>query len=164
MRRLIQAAVLIIVATFAVVIGESTAWACSCAEPNEAQSVEWSDLTFVGVVVDIDRPLLSQSSGDDMRVHFAVESVSKGAQTTEVTIRTSQDSASCGAEFVEGTRYRVHSLAGRTSLCDNNVALGAAPEVPLESDVPYLWIAIAAGGVLVLIGIVIAMRRRRATP
>ena len=166
MRRLIHAALLVLMTGFAVALGPAPAWACSCAGPqSESEYVEWSDLTFTGVVVDIDEPAFAQSSGDAVSVRFSVETVAKGSSDPTVTIRTALHEASCGYGFTEGVRYRVHALNGETSLCSGNEPLGAAPEVPLESDFPYTWIAVAVGAVLVIGGImVIRLRRRPAEP
>ncbi|GHJ46656.1 hypothetical protein Cs7R123_39980 [Catellatospora sp. TT07R-123] len=154
-------AVLLTTATVLVLGPTSTACACSCAEPNATRSLEWADLAFMGVVVDVDRPLLNDGSGE-LVARLKVESVTKGTAGDEVEIRTSVEGPSCGFDFVEGNRYLVFSQDGHTDLCAGNQLLGPAPEVPLASDVPYgVLTATGAGVLIVALTAWLLLRRRR---
>lgn len=156
----------LVVMTAGLVVGPvSTACACSCAEPNPTENTAWADLVFVGVVVDIDRPAFSMSSGDLMTAWLTVEQVQKGSAQGRVAVRTAIEGPSCGFDFVEGNRYLIYSREGQTSLCSGNQLIGAAPETELDSDVPVA--ALVAGGVTVLVvalGLWWVLRRRRPGP
>ena len=81
-----------------------------------------SDVVFVGTVRDI-----ATVSGADLhsrvRVEFEDVSASRGAQGTELSVFTSDDSASCGYAFIPGERYVVYAYRSKdgarihTSIC-----------------------------------------------
>lgn len=166
MRRLWGHVAALMVLTSVLVVGPSgTACACSCAEPNTAENTAWADLVFVGVVVDLDRPAFSMSSGDLMTARLTVEQVHKGSATGHVEVKTAIEGPSCGFDFVEGNRYLIYSREGQTSLCSGNKLIGAAPEVDLEGDVPVT--ALLGGGAVVLLavlGLWWVLRRRTGQP
>ncbi|MEV0455567.1 hypothetical protein [Catellatospora methionotrophica] len=162
MRRVWGHVAALLVLTSVLVVGPSgTACACSCAEPNTAENTAWADLVFVGVVVDVDRPAFSMSSGDLMTARLTVEQVRKGSATGHVEVKTAIEGPSCGFDFVEGSRYLIYSRDGQTSLCSGNELLGAAPEVELDRDVPIA--ALAAGAVVLIAAVAVwwVLRRRR---
>ncbi|GIG01258.1 hypothetical protein [Catellatospora citrea] len=166
MRRLWGHFAALMVLTSVLVVGPSgTACACSCAEPNTAENTAWADLVFVGVVVDVDRPAFSMSSGDLMTARLTVEQVRKGSATGHVEVKTAIEGPSCGFDFVEGNRYLIYSRDGQTSLCSGNELLGAAPEVELEGDVPVTAL-LGGGAVVLLAGLALwwVLRRRSASP
>ncbi|MBV1852240.1 hypothetical protein [Catellatospora tritici] len=153
-------AVVLSTASLLVLGPTTTACACSCADFKPAESLDWADLAFTGVVVDIDRPLLNDGSGD-LTATLKVESVVKGQATGEVEVKTAVEGPSCGFDFVEGNRYFVYSREGRTDLCIGNKSLGSAPEVPLSGDMPYgVLIATGATVVIVVLGGWLLLRRR----
>ncbi|WP_144119895.1 EGFR-like transmembrane domain-containing protein [Catellatospora sichuanensis] len=149
--------------TAALVIGPAgTACACSCAEPDPVKNAEWADLVFVGVVVDVDRPVFSTSTADLMTARLTVEQVRKGNAAGHVEVKTAMEGPSCGFDFVEGNRYLIYSREGQTSLCSGNQLLGAAPEVELEGDMPVA--VLVGGGAVVLIAAIVlwwVLRRRQ---
>ncbi|MDI1464154.1 hypothetical protein QEZ54_24505 [Catellatospora sp. KI3] len=154
-------AVVLSTASLLVLGPTTTACACSCAESKPAESLEWADLAFTGVVVDTDRPLLNGGSGD-LTATLKVESVVKGQAVGEVEIKTAVEGPSCGFDFVEGNRYFVYSREGRTDLCIGNKSLGAAPEVPVNGDLSYgVLVATGAAVVIVALGGWLLLRRRR---
>jgi hypothetical protein len=155
------------------------AYACSCVQPgppvqarDEAQSV------FAGTVSAI------SGEGNGLLVTFDVEQFWKGPEGPQLTILTSNNSASCGVEFVEGEKYLVYGFSqdGRlsTNLCSrtttfanaNNdlAALGAGTPAPVEASTPQTevstglpWLPFALGGAglaVVIIGAVVIARRR----
>ncbi|WP_155369258.1 hypothetical protein [Catellatospora vulcania] len=164
MRRLWGHFAALMVLTSVLVVGPSgTACACSCAEPDPVENTAWADLVFVGVVVDIDRPAFSTSTGDLMTARLTVEQVRKGTAQGPVEVKTAMEGPSCGFDFVEGNRYLVYSREGQTSLCSGNELLGAAPEVELEGDVPVA--ALIGGGAVLLVAALAlwwVLRRRSA--
>lgn len=153
------------VMTSALIVGPmSPACACSCAEPDPVENAAWADLVFVGVVVDLDRPAFSMSSGDLMNARLTVERVDKGNAVGHVDVKTPIEGPSCGFDFVEGTRYLIYSRDGQTSMCAGNRVLGAAPEVELDSDVPVAAL-VAAGTTVVVVTLALWwVLRRRSTP
>ncbi|MEV4414983.1 hypothetical protein [Catellatospora sp. NPDC049609] len=164
MRRVWGYLAALVVMSSALVLGPSSpACACSCAEPDPVENAAWADLVFVGVVVDLDRPVFSTSSGDLMTARLTVERVDKGSAAGHVDVRTAIEGPSCGFDFVEGNRYLIYSRDGQTSLCAGNKLLGAAPEVALDSDVPLVALA-AAAGTAVLVALILwrVLRRRGA--
>ncbi|GAB4056456.1 hypothetical protein [Catellatospora paridis] len=165
MRRLWGHLAALMVLTSVLVVGPAgAACACSCAEPDPVENAAWADLVFVGVVVDIDRPAFSMSSGDLMTARLTVEQVRKGSAAGHVDVQTAIEGPSCGFDFVEGNRYLIYSRDGQTSLCSGNQLLGAAPDVELEGDVPVT--ALLGGGAVVLLaglGLWWVLRRRSAS-
>ncbi|MFC7528986.1 hypothetical protein [Actinoplanes sp. GCM10030250] len=99
-------------------VAASPAWACSCAANT---GLDEAELAFVGVAEAV-----RESKGVN-RVVFGVESVIKGDASTEVSLTTSDNEASCGYRFDEGGRYRVYAVAGETSLCSGNELLTPTP-------------------------------------
>ncbi|MEU8000663.1 hypothetical protein AB0B66_05750 [Catellatospora sp. NPDC049111] len=166
MRRLWGHLAALLVLTSVLVVGPSgAACACSCAEPDPVENTAWADLVFVGVVVDVDRPAFSMSSGDLMTARLTVEQVRKGDAQGHVEVKTPVEGPSCGFDFVEGNRYLVYSREGQTSLCSGNQLLGAAPEVELEGDVPVA-VLLGGGAVVLLAAFALwwVLRRRSAQP
>lgn len=158
MRRLRQLACVVLLTAFSLLIAPRSACACSCALGTEADYERWADLVFVGVVVDIDRPLLG---GGDVSVTFAVENVSKGSAADRLVLTTASDSAACGFDFGAGNRYRVYAHEGGTGLCSGNKALGAAPEVPVDKGFAYVWIAVAGSLIIIAAVVLLLLPRRR---
>ncbi|WP_229076528.1 hypothetical protein [Actinoplanes sp. DH11] len=121
----------------------SPAWACSC-----KAGLADAELAFDGVVRSV-----SRGKGVE-HVRFAVEAVVKGSAGAEVTLTTSDTEAACGYRFHEGGRYRVHAVAGTTSLCSGNELLVASPtqsarvERAASDRTQVFWVAT---GVVVLI-------------
>lgn len=156
MRRLWKLAAVLMMTAFSLVLAPQSACACSCVGNSEQEHAARADLIFVGVVTSVGGSLF----GGMHDVDLAVESVIKGRAGDRVTVRTSNDGASCGYDFVVGDRYKVYSHEGASGLCSGNQTLGAAPEVPVDRAFPYGWVAL--GGGLVIAGLVaIALRRRR---
>jgi LPXTG-motif cell wall-anchored protein len=161
MRRLWGHLGALVVLTSVLVVGpSSTACACSCAEPE----ADWPDLVFVGVVVDIDRPIMATSSADELTARLLVEQVKRGTAPRYVEVGTALEGPSCGFDFVEGNRYLVNSREGRTNLCAGNMLLGSAPEVELDGDVPTGLLALGGAAALALLAGWWLLKRREAPP
>jgi hypothetical protein len=155
----------LVVTSSVLVLGPSSpACACSCAEPDPVANAAWADLVFVGVVVDLDRPAFSMSTGDLMTARLTVERVDKGTAAGHVEVKTAIEGPSCGFAFVEGTRYLIYSKDGQTSMCAGNRVLGAAPEVELDSDVPVAALVAGAATVVVVALALWWVLRRRSAP
>ena len=152
MRRLLV--ILVLAAAGLAVPLAGPAWACSCAVPD----TDRSDLAFVGVVTDVEDPLLTDN---ELIVTFAVESVEKGEAGTEVELTTAAQSPSCGYEVTEGHRYRIYAHAGTTSLCSGNEDLGTARAPADRSGLSPWWAAVAAALIVAGAGAALLIARRR---
>lgn len=156
------------------------AYACSCVPARPPlESRDEAQTVFSGTVSAV------QGEAGGLLVTFDVDRIWKGPEGSSLTLTTSESSASCGYEFVQGESYLVYGMAqdGRltTNLCTRTVllanagedldALGpgtaapAAVETPAaEMSVELPWGPIAVGaGVLALlaVGATLAFRRRR---
>lgn len=150
-----RVAVLLLLVLAPLPVAASPAWACSCA--TDFDPLERSELAFEGVVEDIDASWTSQ----EVEVEFTVDSVIKGDAGGSVTLVTSENSASCGYEFVAGSQYRVYANDGETSLCDGNELLAAGNGAGPTRTV---WVGSIVAFVLVVMGgavIWLARRSRR---
>jgi hypothetical protein len=154
----------VIVAVAATTLAGSPGPACACgcaAASTDAEYVQRADLAFEGVVVDIDEPFLPSSDANPVTVRFRVESISKGTAGDRVALRTALDEASCGFGFVAGHRYRVYAVDGLTGLCAGNRDLGAAPDVPLEEDWPWVLIGLTTAATALAASVTVLLRRGR---
>lgn len=118
-------------------IRPQNAYACSCMyNPDltdeerllENFNREYNEVVFTGTVVNTElyRPNPAEaSSADPIYVTFDVDMVYKGDLASEFTVTTQADSASCGFNFAEGSRYLVFAGNGEsnwnTGLCSGNV-------------------------------------------
>jgi hypothetical protein len=153
-----------------VVAPSSPAWACSCVRRAEAERL--ADLTVTGTVTSV----------TDRTVKLAVDGVEKGEHAdTTLTLAVGRSESSCGFGFRTGVRYRVNSAKGATGLCLGIDALPALPaaettSTPAAATAPApagavtatmkttsMWLAGGAGSVIVVIGLVAVVIRRRRT-
>jgi hypothetical protein len=137
--------VLLLLVLGSVPVAASPAWACSCVGSG---ALDRADLAFVGVVRSV------QVNGSGERVEFAVESVLKGKADPITTVRTTAtESAACGVQFAQGSRYQVFSAAGRTDLCSGNqmVGTGVASADRPRNGMRWTMILAAGAGVLILV-------------
>jgi hypothetical protein len=188
MRWLRSVLVVGLLAGLGVLVQQAPACACSCMEVTPAEAYAFADAVFIGTAVDVDQPWRGpmRSSADPVTVTFDVTAVSKGAVPANARLQTAFDGASCGYDFVAGTRYLVYVHIGEdgvwtSGLCSGNEVLAAgaqfpsgaapngaqAPGPPVDhpSDLP--WALIAAAAVVValvatLVGIAVVRSRRRA--
>ena len=139
-------------------VAAAPAWACSC---KAAAGVAEADVAFVGVVTSIDKV-----EGVD-RVAFAVEAAIKGEPPAAVTLTTSDSEAACGYRFYQGGRYRVHAIAGQTSLCSGNEMITATPTYTarvekVSSDREHVfWIGMVMVVLVVTAGLTVLIRQPR---
>jgi len=187
----VSCAVLVVVATMTAATG--SACACSCVELTVAEAVRNSSAVFVGTLREVRGPTLSLSSGDPSRFVFDVESAYKGDVHEVQSVVSSSDSASCGLAIAVGQRTLVfaHGESSfsledgeyESGLCGGTRAL-AVSEMPTElgpaiavlpgsspigeddsypSMIARNWYWIVGAAVL-LVGGVVTVRRRRASP
>jgi hypothetical protein len=114
------------------ILGNSLAWACSCAPPPPPKlAMEASSAVFSGKVVSI------ETEGEfEKAVTLEVGDVWKGVEAKKVTIYTAKDGAACGVDFKEGTKYLVYATLLKrgdskglsTNLCSRTKPLADAKE------------------------------------
>lgn len=102
-----------------------TAHACSCAQLELDDALAMSDAAFVGTLVEIRRPELMLSSGDESRFVFDVETVYKGEVRERQSIVTASDGASCGLELTAGTRAIVFGTIDEYGITPDDGEYGA---------------------------------------
>lgn len=180
-RRLTLAFALLIACAAAALHQPRITYACSCAPPPPPQeAMAGAAAVFAGTVSGI-----APAGAGGLLVTFDLQQSWKGPAEPQLTITTSDNSASCGVAFSEGESYLVYGFAQdgqlATNLCsrtaplanagDDLATLGdgapvTAAEAPVTEttmDTPWLPIALI-GGALVL-GLVLfgpsLLRRRR---
>lgn len=127
--------ILMIAASLFILSAES-AQACSCLPATPEQHLESANTVFSGRVVNVittrrnrRRP---QFSFPQTRVTFEVSEVWKGRERRRVMVMTSDSSASCGFNFIEGESYLVYASQSEnrltTSLCSGTKLLSQAQE------------------------------------
>ena len=120
-RRAVRLAVLL--ALFAgVMIRGSSAYACSCAEPDLATWLPEADGAFVGRWVD-----RAEISGGMAAVTFEVERVVKGAFGPKAIVRTDAQGSACGMELLGRSRTGLLLQRGSDGVWESNVCSMVAP-------------------------------------
>ncbi len=129
MRRSVLAAVAVVLASLALIAGESSpAIACSPlpAPPTEQQFVSRADVIFEGVYLSSRDPGAGArvvSSADPIFFTFVADRVLKGGPiNSQVVVASARDGASCGATFTVGVRYRVYARNVSGSLVTDSVS------------------------------------------
>ena len=155
MRALLAAGTALAIAATLSLLPVSRALACSCALTSEDDALAYADVAFEGVVTQ--EPLWVwlwiTNDASDVRYEFAVHDVIKGGPLPDrVQIATSQSSASCGAEFAQGERWRVFATGAgddlASGLCSGNRPLGEGAKPAPASPVMFMT---AVGAVLLAV-------------
>lgn len=110
--------------------------ACSCLPRQPEAYFESANVVFAGRVVDVIEPgrRLGRYNPNvtNRRVRFEVSEVWKGNKARQIVLTTSESSASCGFNFIEGENYLVYAARseGRltTNLCSGTKPLSQAQE------------------------------------
>lgn len=114
--------------------------ACSCITPSFSrfsQEFERADTVFMGTVVKVQQmpPAEITSSLDPITYTFQVHAVWKGSRSSQIQVRSANDTASCGAYFIEDTPTIVYAFGSdedlETYLCTLNH--------PANSTLLYRW-------------------------
>ena len=117
--KILRAALLVVlVAPALVVVGSTSALACSCipARPDKA-AVEEAAAVFSGTVAKIEPGV--DIGFDRVTWTFAVEEVYKGDVAEMQDVSSHTQSAACGLVFKEGKRYLVFAYVGDEDLASN---------------------------------------------
>ncbi len=113
----------VLLALFAgVMIPGSSAYACSCAEPDLATWLPEADGAFVGRWVD-----RAEISGGMAAVTFEVERVVKGAFGPKAIVRTDAQGSACGMELLGRSRTGLLLQRGSDGVWESNVCSMVAP-------------------------------------
>lgn len=127
--------ILMIAASLFILSAES-AQACSCMPATPEQHFESANTVFSGRVVNVITTRRNrrspQFSFPQTRVTFEVSEVWKGRERRRLMVMTSDSSASCGFNFVEGESYLVYASQSEnrltTSLCSGTKLLSQAQD------------------------------------
>jgi len=183
--------VIVVGATLAAAAG--SACACSCVGLTDAEAFRNSAAVFVGTLREVRGPTVMLSSADPSRFVFDVESAYKGEVHEVQSVVSSSDGASCGLEIAVGQRTLVFATNEasfsldqgeyESSLCGGTRAL-VGSQVPSElgsaidvlpgssptgeddsfpSTIVRNWYWVL-GAVAMVVGGVVIVRRRRASP
>lgn len=179
-RRLNLALALLVFCCAAALHQPTVTYACSCVPPAAPIAArDGATAVFAGTVSGIAR---SDPTSGGLLVTFDLSQTWKGPEGPQLTIATSDNSASCGFEFTQGEEYIVYAFAQdgqiQTNLCSRTAPLAGAgedlaalgPGTPVAAgagavggvDAGMPWLPLAVGGVgaaLLLVGVV-ALRRR----
>jgi hypothetical protein len=130
MRPLLLTLALIVVGGLTVLSQPRAVYACSCVPPSPPlEARNQATAVFAGTVKEV-----APSGPDSMSVFvtFDVQQSWKGPAAPQLTLITSNSSASCGYEFTAGEQYLVYGTAqeGRisASLCSRTAHLADAGE------------------------------------
>lgn len=124
----------LVVATVAVALRPTCAYACSCLPPGTpAEERDKADAVFLGTVVAVNPSSGATMEGSDpVTVTFQTTTVWKGPVTQQVAVTTPGSSASCGVTFEPGTAYVVYASlndgALSTTLCSRTTAVEHAAD------------------------------------
>jgi hypothetical protein len=155
------------------------AMACSCASWSEKRAMAAADVVFEGVVVEVPAVIPLEgtvSSGDPVQYQFAVETVLKGGTLADrALVETARMSASCGAEFALGERWRVFASGSpdnlSSNLCAGNRLLDEHAQIrdeaandPTSPPGATAMMMVAVGAVaLMIVGLALGLVRSLAT-
>jgi hypothetical protein len=165
----------VLLALFAgVMIRGSSAYACSCAEPDLATWLPEADGAFVGRWVD-----RAEISGGMAAVTFEVERVVKGAFGPKAIVRTNAQGSACGLELLGAPRTGLLLLKAPDGVWESDLCSivmpsqllavgGDHPPDPAIDAVSAGWepvsiLAIVVSAVVVAIVGLLWLRRRRAS-
>lgn len=183
-RRLTIALALLVLLGAAALHQPRVTYACSCMQPGPpAEASAGAVAVFAGTVNSISP---ANPATGAVLVTFDVQQTWKGPEGPQLTIVTSDNSASCGYAFAQGEEYLVYGYAQEgqisTGLCSRTAPLasagedlaflgaGAAVEQPAAGPVTSEqmgtpWVPIALIGAALLIGAAVflpSLMRRRA--
>ncbi len=139
MRRLGLLLAIVLSGAFAVVVGTTPAYACSCRPASVTEQVERSDVIFRGTVTS--STSVRQRGEQRISLRFEVDGVYKGRAYRDQVLDTNADSAACGFTPDVGTTWIVFAVEGwegsgdRTvtrlgsSSCSGNLATSTAPRL-----------------------------------
>ena len=135
---------ILIIAISLFITSVEAAESCTCMPASPQQNFESANTVFSGRVIHIKtrrKFRLFRSSLQQKIVIFQVDQVWKGQEIPQLTVITSNSSASCGVNFVQRESYLVYASGSddelTTSLCS-----GTKPLIQAQSDIWMLdsWI------------------------
>jgi hypothetical protein len=132
----LRAVAALFLAAVVALIAPQTCAACTCLPMTFAESVEASEMVFVGTVTaresGVETPF-----GPGVDATFAVDEVYRGDVPADAVVRTADNSAACGVEFVVGESYLVLARSGpdglESDLCMGSSRAGDVAAADLES-------------------------------
>ena len=154
----------------------NVAWACICDQFTPIAAAAHAATVFTGIVRGSVEPTAvngMMNTGWETRVDFNVETVYRGAAPSRWSVST--DNTDCGYAFSYGERYTVFVTGqDKTNTCMGNVRGAIEPATygvraittyPAQSlDDPNTGLLALSAIVVVALGVVAAIRMRRARP
>ncbi|MBE9129514.1 MULTISPECIES: protease complex subunit PrcB family protein [unclassified Coleofasciculus] len=132
---------ILLLAASAVIFGAEIANACSCLVREPQEYFESANAVFSGRVIDVIEPGRrsdrSNPNSTNRRVRIEVSEVWKGNKARQVILTTSDSSASCGFNFVEGEDYLVYASRSEGRLT-TNLCSGTKSLVQAQADLAML--------------------------
>ncbi|WP_052124102.1 hypothetical protein [Ureibacillus manganicus] len=126
---------------FVFVNSVSVTYACSCAQPGSpSEELNKSSAVFSGKVVKIvdnNKNVIFKSSADPLEIHFQVIETWKGISVSDVVVKTSRDSASCGYTFALNEEYLIYTN-GEEGYYQVNLCSRTAPLANASTDLNEL--------------------------
>ncbi|MDR6549731.1 hypothetical protein [Paenibacillus qinlingensis] len=166
----------------------STAYACSCAQPQTVEEqLSHSEAVFAGRVLEV-KVQSNAKSGSTKAAVFEVSRIWKGGTESQITVHTGSGGGDCGFNFEKGKEYLVYAHPSTmygdkellvTIICDRTKGLDQAREdlaalgvgkipseqVRMEGDPgqidPTIWIALTGVVVIGITGATILIVRRK---
>lgn len=110
-----------------------TAYSCSCMMPESTEiSLNKSSSVFVGKVIEVEKSNNFGNSLNNVNVKLNVTEIFKGENLTELNVKTSSSSASCGFNFEESEEYLIYANKEdndlTVSLCSRTTSLQNAQQ------------------------------------
>jgi hypothetical protein len=132
----LRAVAAVFLAAVVALIAPQACAACTCLPMTFAESVEASEVVFVGTVTarqsGVETPF-----GPGIDASFTVDEVYRGDVPAAAVVRTADNSAACGVEFVVGESYLVLAHNGpeglESDLCMGSSLAGDVAAGDLES-------------------------------
>ena len=156
------------------------AFACSCIPRPIGEALDGVSVVFVGTVVEVESiPLVARSDPwFDTRVVFEVEAVAKGEVTEVFAVTSHHAGPACGLGIPVGARVGLRAvetehglIAGSCGLLNPGELLDTfdtyAPSAGGPVELPVItsrwgWVVGGVGGIGLLLGGWLALRRRQA--
>jgi hypothetical protein len=129
------------------VAGTSRAWACSCAEPPDAElAAEAADVVFEGQATEAVALQADLGLGDysgARRFRFEVARYFKGQLGPSVSVFTVDQGSACGREYTFGEPHLVYARYSESGLLSDFLCSRSHPVALAEADLALLGSGVA---------------------
>ncbi|WP_456276936.1 hypothetical protein [Bacillus sp. AK128] len=120
---------LVFVLTLTLIVKPIPSYACSCVpSPPVEEELERANSVFSGKVLSIEED--TSNEFEPIKVTFQVNEIWKGENTSQISVYTARDSASCGFNFSKDESYLVYAIQNegilKTGICSLTKELSRA--------------------------------------